>query len=215
MRGAAPPFDLVLISDDGPELAARADHVLSASPPGRVAFQLRRPDLGAGALLELARALRAVTRAHGALLLVNDRLDVAQLAGADGVQLPARGLSAGAARALLGPGAWIGVSHHDPAMPVPPEASFALVSPVHEVPGKGAPIGLPGIARAVSMAGVPVYALGGVAAAHIPALRTAGARGVAAIRAIWAAPEPRAALAAMLSGFEVPLPGVAGRGVRG
>jgi thiamine-phosphate pyrophosphorylase len=211
----APPFDVVLVSDDGPDLPARAAHALAGLPSGRVALQLRRPDLGAGALLALARALRDVTRAHGALLLVNDRVDVALLSEADGVQLPERSVGPEAARKLLGPHAWIGVSHHAPDQPVALGASFALVSPVLALPGKAPPIGVNGVARAVHAAGVPVYALGGVTAAHIPALRAVGARGVAAIRAVWTAPDPRAALAAMLARFDEPLPDVARAGVRG
>jgi thiamine-phosphate pyrophosphorylase len=210
-----PPFDIVLVSDDGPDLPARAAQALAGLPSGRVALQLRRPELGAGALLVLARALRDVTRAHGALLLVNDRVDVALLAEADGVQLPERSLGAAAARQLLGAAAWIGVSHHTPDQPVAAGASFALVSPVLAVPGKAAPIGVDGVARAARAAGVPVYALGGLSAANIPALRAAGARGIAAIRAVWAAPDPRAVLAAMLARFDEPLPDVAGAGVRG
>lgn len=215
MRAVSPPFDVVLISDDAPALVARADAVLSGIPPGRVALQLRRPELGAGALFSLARELRAVTRAHGAFLLVNNRADVALAVGADGVQLPERGLSASVARGLLGERAWLGVSHHAPDAPVAEAASFALISPLHPVPGKAPAIGVAGVARAVLSAGVPVYALGGVSAHDIPALRAAGARGIALIRAVWGAADPNAALGALLVRFGEPLTGVAGGGVRG
>jgi len=195
-------FDVLLISDDAPDLPSRLAHVLMGCPPGRVAVQLRRPELGAGALYALAREVTEVCTAHGAPLLVNDRLDVALAVGADGAQLPERGLAPAVARRLLGHDALIGVSRHDAEGLADAQcASFALVSPIYDVPGKGSPIGLEGLRRVTAASPVPVYALGGVGAAQIPALRSAGARGIAVIRAVWAAPAPRQALAALLSAF--------------
>ena len=86
---------------------------LSAAPPNSVALQLREKDLGARELLELARQLRIVCDRYGARLLVNDRLDVAIAAGADGVHLPSNSFALADARALVGPDRLIGVSTHE------------------------------------------------------------------------------------------------------
>jgi thiamine-phosphate pyrophosphorylase len=209
-----PAFDVMLISDAGPDLPSRVEHVLRDVPPGRVAVQLRRRDLAAGALYELARALRAVTRAHGAWLLVNDRVDVALAAGADGVQLPEGGLAPGLARGLLGTAACIGASRHDASgIAAARDASFVLVSPVFAVPGKGEPLGLDGLRRLVAASPRPVYALGGLDCRHVAGLLSTGARGLATIRAVWDAPDPAAALADLV--FAFPAQVVAAPGVQG
>jgi thiamine-phosphate pyrophosphorylase len=187
-----------------PDLPARVDAALSGLPPGAVAVHLREKDLGGRALLDLARSVVAVCHAHGQRLLVNDRLDVARAAGADGAHLPAAGVPAADARRLLGPGALLGVSCHSPsdvARARDGGASFAFLSPIYDTPSKrayGPPLGL-GALRAAAGLGLPLVALGGVMPQHVPELRAAGARGVAAIRAWLTGPDPAAAVRALLS----------------
>src|SRR6266498_128402 len=94
------------------DLPARAAAALAGLPPGVAAIHLREKDLGGRDLLALARALAAVCRARGQLLLVNDRLDVALAAGADGVHLPSDGVPPAEARRVLPPGGLVGVSCH-------------------------------------------------------------------------------------------------------
>ena len=89
--------DRRLLGDEPFEAAL--DRVLAAAPPGRICVQLREKDLDGGALLALARRARAVTARHDAALLVNDRLDVALAADADGVHLPEAGPPASVSRA--------------------------------------------------------------------------------------------------------------------
>jgi thiamine-phosphate pyrophosphorylase len=84
--------------------------VRAALRGGAPAVQLRWKDAPAREMAELARALRMETRAAGALLFVNDRLDVALAAGADGVHLGQDDLPASAARSVAPPGFLIGVS---------------------------------------------------------------------------------------------------------
>jgi thiamine-phosphate pyrophosphorylase len=186
-----------------PDLALRADAALSGLPRGVVAVHLREKDLGGRALLDLARPLAAVCHAHGQRLLVNDRLDVARAAGADGAHLPAAGVAPADARRLLGPGALLGVSCHSPedvARARDGGASFAFLSPIYDTPSKrayGPPIGLAAL-RAAAALGLPLVALGGVTPERVPELRAAGARGVAAIRAWLTAPDPAAAVRALL-----------------
>ena len=183
---------------------ARLDLALAGAAPGAVAVHLREKDLGGGALLALARALGAVARRHGQLLLVNDRLDVALAAGADGVHLPAAGVAPADARRLLGPAALVGVSCHgvaDVRRARDGGASFATFSPIYDTPSKrayGPHVGLAALREAAAV-GLPLVALGGVDAARAPEVVAAGARGVAAIRAWLEAPDPGRAVAALLA----------------
>jgi thiamine-phosphate pyrophosphorylase len=176
--------------------------VAAAVAAGLPAVQLREKDLPARALFALAEALRAVTAAAGALLLVNDRVDVAIAAGADGVQLGATSVPVAAARRLLAPGALVGVSTHAPAEVAAAGAAgadFALFGPVHATPGKPAPQGMPRLAEAARAASIAVLAIGGMTAEDVPAVRAAGAHGVAVIRAILGADDPAAATRALVA----------------
>jgi thiamine-phosphate pyrophosphorylase len=186
-----------------PDLPARLAAALAGAPPGQVAVQLREKDLAGAALLALARALLPACRARGALLLVNDRLDVALAAGADGVHLPAAGVPPAEARRLLGPAALLGVSCHSAAEVAHARdggADFASFSPVWDTPSKrayGAPVGLDALGGAARL-GLPLVALGGVEPGNAAQAFAAGAAGVAAIRAWLEGPDPAAAVAALL-----------------
>lgn len=198
-------FRLYLITDpeagDAGDVVARTRAALSAAPPGRVAVQVRAKGAPARELLALAAALHPVCARAGAPMLVNDRADVAKLSGADGVHLPEAGLSVAQARRLLGPDALVGRSCHDRAgleAAAAAGATFATLGPVGAVPGKNRPMGVDRFARAIAGLDLPVYALGGVDAAAAPALRAAGAAGVAVIRAVFGRPDPADAVGALL-----------------
>jgi thiamine-phosphate pyrophosphorylase len=155
------------------------------------AVQLRDPELPARALLDLGARLRAATRAVGAGLVVNDRLDLARALGADGVHLGRRSVRIADARALLGAGAWVSVACHavDEVVRAAEEgADAAVLSPIFPSPGKGAPIGVAAIAaarEALRARGLraAIVALGGVSTGNAAACFAAGADAVAAIRA--------------------------------
>ncbi|ACL64779.1 Thiamine-phosphate diphosphorylase [Anaeromyxobacter dehalogenans 2CP-1] len=184
-------------------LPARAAAALRGLPPGIAAIHLREKDLCGLDLLRLARALAAVCRDAGQRLLVNDRLDVALAAGADGVHLPSAGISPVDARRLLGPAALLGVSCHSEADVVRARAggaSFATFGPVYDTPSKrpyGAPVGV-GALREAARLGLPLVALGGVDPSRVAEVRAAGARGVAAIRAWLTGDDPAGAVRALL-----------------
>lgn len=185
-----------------PDLVRHAAAALGGLPPGAAAIQLREKDLGGRDLLAIARDLVTVCRAHGQRLVVNDRIDVALAAGADGVHLPAAGVTAEDARRLLGSGALVGVSCHsarDVARALAGGASYATFSPVYDTPSKrpyGPPVGLDALREAARL-GLPLVALGGVTVARAPEVRAAGAAGVAAIRAWLEAPDPAAVVHAL------------------
>lgn len=163
------------------------------------AVQLREKDLGGRELLELARKLRALTSRHGARLLINDRVDVALAAGADGVHLGGASIPPAEARRLLGPGRLIGCSAHGEEQLAAAEAGgadFAVFGPVYFTPSKaafGPPLGVEALRRACASARIPVFALGGVGSGNIDEVIEAGADGVAMISAVLGAPDPETA----------------------
>lgn len=138
-------------------------------------------------------------RAAGAVCLVNDRVDLAMAAGADGVHLGADDLPVGAARRVLGPAAVVGGTARDPATArrlVAQGASYLGVGPTYATASKAGlpdPVGVPAV-RAVSAAvDVPVVAIAGITAARVAEVMAAGAYGVAVIGAVAGADDPRAA----------------------
>ena len=130
---------------------------------------------------------------------MNDRLDVALAAGADGVHLPSDGVPPADARRLLGPGALVGVSCHsaeDVLRARDGGASFAFFPPLYDTPSKrayGPPLGLEPL-RAAAVLGLPLVGLGGITVERAAEVRAAGAAGVAAIRAWLEGPDPAAAV---------------------
>jgi thiamine-phosphate pyrophosphorylase len=131
---------------------------------------------------------------------VNARSDVAAAVGAQGVQLGRDDLSPADARRVMH--GWIGCSVHtldEAAAAVKEGADFLVVGYVYETqshPGRPA-AGLD-LIRQTSGMGVPVIAIGGITEARAPQVRDAGAYGIAAIRALWEAPDPAAAALKLL-----------------
>ncbi len=184
---------LYLITPPSGDPAEPVAAALSVLPRGSTGVQLRQPAIPARELLERARALRRICDRFAAPLLVNDRADVALASGADGVHLPARGLSPGDARSLglrL-----VGMSVHSPddvARASRDGADFAVFAPVYETPGKPAR-GEAALAEACRAAPIPVLALGGVDESNAFRCLAAGARGVACIRSVLGTADPAAA----------------------
>lgn len=200
-----PHFDCIIVTDEGPDLLPRVARALSGSTPNRVAVQLRHKRAPASELFALARDLRTLTRQRGQSLLINDRVDVALAAEADGVHLPEASLPIETVRKLLGPRAWVGVSRHDMKglfEAARDGADYATLAPVHAVPGKGPPLGMAGFARTIAPVRMPIYALGGIQPEHVPELRQAGARGVAVMRGVLGAHDPAQALSELLGLLE-------------
>ncbi len=163
-------------------------------------LQLRLKDASSRELLAAARAVRVQTTRAGALLLVNDRPDVALAAHADGVHLGQDDLPVAAARAVLGPGPLVGVSTHDVAQAraaAGDGADYVGVGPVFVTATKrGAlpPRGLD-LVRAVRAAvSLPLVAIGGVTPDAAAAVRAAGADAVAMIDALVRSPDVAAAV---------------------
>lgn len=158
---------------------------------------------------ELVTAILPLCRTAGVTCVVNDRLDVALAAGADGAHVGADDLPMAAARRILGPTAVLGGTCREPHLGhelAAAGASYLGVGPAHATHTKAglpAAIGTAGIgAVAAALPTVPVIAIGGVTAARVAALISTGAHGVAAVGAVSAATDPAAAVAAIAAAIE-------------
>jgi thiamine-phosphate diphosphorylase len=171
-------------------------------------IQLREPDVPSGSLASLAQRVAARASGTRVRLLVNDRADVAAVAGAAGVHLPARGLPASRLRALDGD--WlIGRSVHVGEAIDEPDVDYLIFGTVYpSVSKRGeAGSGLAPLGDVARAARVPVLAIGGITPPRAAACAAAGAAGVAAIGvflppgrspdAMGAAPAARALRAAL------------------
>jgi thiamine-phosphate pyrophosphorylase len=183
--------------------AAEIKAVERALDAGVAVVQLREKDLDGGLLFARACIFRELCQRYGALLLVNDRVDVALAAEADGVHLPASGLPVAAARALLPRGAIIGRSAHgESEIDAAAEADYVIFGPVYETHDKlvfGAPQGVVGLTAAVARSRPPLIAIGGIRPRHVAEVRRAGAAGVAAIGALLDDPSTAAGFVAGLA----------------
>jgi thiamine-phosphate diphosphorylase len=198
-------LSLIVITDPGcGEGRTILDVVRGALRGGAPSIQLRGKEMAAREQVELARALLAETRAAGALLWVNDRLDVALAAGADGAHLGQDDLPVEAARRISPPGFLLGISAETPELAVAAErggADYVGTGPVYETGSKadaGSAIGLGRIAEVASAVGIPVVGIGGIAAANAGEVVRSGAAGVAVISAVMRAPDPEQAVRDLL-----------------
>lgn len=183
-----------------PDFGVRAAAIAAAG--SAVALHARDRAAGGAALARAAARLLALARPAEAAVFVSGRPDVAAALGAQGVQLAAEDLAPADARRIL-PAGWIGRSVHtaaEAAAAVDEGADYLLVGNVYQTashPGRPA-AGLD-LVRAAAALGRPVIAIGGIDAARAGAVRQAGAWGVAAIAALWRAPDPAAAALALLA----------------
>ncbi len=151
-------------------------------------------------LVAEARRMRELLADRGVRLIVNDRVDVARVAGADGVHLGDSDPSPGAARRLLGPACLIGRTVHgleqaraERSAPV----DYLGVGPVFGTSSKSArpALGLVELRRIVDASGLPVIAIGNIDAQRVAEVLAAGAHGVAVLSAVVLRPDPAAEVA--------------------
>jgi thiamine-phosphate pyrophosphorylase len=171
-------------------------------------FQLRDKDASDEELLRAAGQARALCDRHGALLVLNDRPDLAVAAGAHGVHLGQDDMPLAQARAIVGPDMLIGRSTHTPEqIDSAHGADYIGVGPVHATPTKlGRPaVGLDLVGYAAAHASVPFFAIGGIDETNIGAVVAAGATRAAVVRAIGDASDPEAAARGLRAALAVPV----------
>lgn len=193
---------LLLVTDPRPDLAARVE---AAVRGGVDVVQLRDKRAEREGLLPLAEELRGICVAEGALFTINDDVEFARLARADGVHVGSEDEPVARARGILGPGATVGRSAGNVgeaweavgdgadylgvgtvfATPTKPDAEVAGLALVREVAGEGLPL--------------PWFAIGGITLETAPEVAAAGAPGFAVVRAVLDAEDPGSAARALLS----------------
>jgi len=154
------------------------------------ALQIREKDLNPNDLLALALEVKSITGRYHAKLFINDRADIAVMAGADGVHLTETSIQAREVKNSF-PDLIVGVSTHSIEGARRAEtqgADFITFSPIYETPSKanyGPPQGLDLLRQATQTVRLPVLALGGITLHRVPECLEQGAFGVAVISGIW------------------------------
>ena len=197
---------LIVITDAGLAAPRSVEEVVAAAlDAGATTIQLRAKDATARELLELGGGLRRLTRDAGALLFVNDRVDVALALEADGAHVGPDDLPVAALRAALPAGFLIGASADDPEVArrlVADGADYIGCGTVYATstkPDAGHVIGLEGLDRVARAVDVPVVGIGGVTVERSAEVAATAAAGVAVVGAVMAAADPGAAVRGLLA----------------
>lgn len=191
------------------------DAVRGAVSGGANMVQLRERGLAGRDLLSLALELRRITQDR-ALLIVNERVDIAIAAGADGVQLGEQSMSVSAAKYVSGDHLLIGRSVHDMYGAQDAErdgADFLIAGTIfasRSHPGMGA-AGTALISEISESVSTPTLGIGGITASNAAAVIAAGATGVAAIGAMLDSSNPREAAEALAAEIGLSVASVGGR----
>ena len=179
---------------------ARPRDWLAAAVRGGVDIvQLRDKTLDDDGLVSAAREFRDL----GALFILNDRPDLVEACGADGVHVGQDDATPAEARAIVGPDRIVGRSTHAPAQAdeaeADPDVDYLAVGPVWETPTKlGRPAaGLAYVEYAARTVSKPWFAIGGIDATNVAAVADRGARRIVVVRAIAEADDPEAAARAL------------------
>lgn len=205
-RRVLPAPTLLLITDRALARGDLAQVAVEACAGGCRWISLREKDLAAAEQIALFAHLREATRAFRPRLTLHGPAELARAAGADGVHLSGGG-HAGAARALLGADALVGLSVHTLAEAQAADGAsldYITASPVFltaSKPGYGPALGTAGLAGFVAASPVPVIALAGIAPANAAACRDAGVAGLAVMGSVMRAEDPAAEFSALLAAW--------------
>jgi len=193
-RLALPPLYVIL---DAALLSSEATELLKLlMGAGARLFQYRNKTASSRELLHAAQALTLTARQENAILIVNDRPDIARLAGSNGVHVGQEDVRVEAARAMVGPQAMVGISTHNMEQferAQGSEADYIAVGPVFETRSKANPdplVGLDLIRRARQRTTKPIVAIGGITLERAASVMEAGADCVAVISDILTARNP-------------------------
>lgn len=195
---------LCVLVEGGASAAACAEQVAAIAAAGAELIQLRDKNLDDAGLLERAIAAVAVARRHGALLVINDRPDIAVAAAADGVHLGERDMPVLAARRVVGSSRLVGRTAHtieEARAALRDAADYLGVGPCFPSGTKAFETFAPQtfLEAVVSEAEVPTFAIGGIELQRIAQLRALGLSRVAVASAVTRADDPAAAVASLLA----------------
>lgn len=160
---------------------------------GVKAIQLREKDLPAKSIYNLAQEIQRICRKTDAQLLINDRFDIAEAVGADGVHLTSKSLPVEIVREHFNSGKLVGVSTHslkEARQAQDSGADFVLFGPVYPTLSKaiyGQPQGLAKLKETTKSVSIPVFAVGGMTPGKAKECIESGAFGVAAISSVMSA----------------------------
>jgi thiamine-phosphate pyrophosphorylase len=158
--------------------------------------QLREKELSTRAFLELGVALKRITQAYGAKLIINDRVDIALAVDADGVHVGQDDMPYDLVRSLIGPDKVIGLSINSMAEL---EATLgadldylgiATIFPTGTKTDTSSLLGLDGLRAICQQTSLPTFAIGGINATNIQSIRQTGASGAAVVSAVCGQPSP-------------------------
>jgi thiamine-phosphate diphosphorylase len=190
MPAGWPRFDLYVITDAEPGARSHLEVARAALAGGADALQLRDKSATAQNLCLLASEIQPMARKFGAVFLVNDRVDVALVTGADGAHVSPDDLPTREARKLLPAPGILGISAgtlEEAKRAAREGADYIGVGPVFASPSKadaGAPIGPEGLAKIARAVSIPVVGVGGITLENVAQVIEAGASGAAVISAV-------------------------------
>lgn len=197
-------WSLYLVTDRPLSLGRPLEEIVGAAVDGGVtAVQLREKECSTREFVALARKLRALLAPRGIPLLINDRIDVALAAHADGVHIGQTDMPYPDARRLLGPDALIGLSVETAEQATEAAAwdcDYLGVGPLFATATKPDAAPAWGLGRFTALRTTSrhkLVAIGGLNSSNAAAVTAAGADGIAVVSAICSAPDPRAAAAGL------------------
>ena len=203
---------LYLVTDNYASLGRDVCDIVRQGVEGGVTMvQLRDKDSDDDAFLAEALRLKALLKPYGVPLIINDRVDIALKADAEGVHIGQSDMPYETARRLLGPDRIIGLSVENQAQLEEAnllDVDYVGISPVFATPTKtdtAAPFGLDGLEKAVRMAAHPTVAIGGINPGNAHDIMMRGADGIAVVSAIMSADDPRSAAAELRSELDRPV----------
>jgi len=179
---------------------------------GADVIQLRDKSLPEDDFIALGHRVREICHRHGALLIVNDHVEVAKRTEADGVHLGRSDMPVGDARAQLGTNAIIGTSAGSLEAALEAQAAgadyvgFGHLFPTASKQKTTPPVGIENLTAACAAVNIPVIAIGGIHEGNVVTVMRAGAWGVAVIAAVCAAENPEIATAQLRAALDQSLP---------
>jgi len=191
-------LSVYFVTPDGADEAL----VLAAARGGATLVQIRDKTASDADMIARARRFKALLAPFGVPLVVNDRLDVALAAEADGLHIGQSDGDAGAMRRALGPDRLLGLSIENAGQlaHIPDGVDYLGVGPLREThvkPDAAPALGFEALGRIVRAAPLPSVAIGAVGLGDVARLKALGCAGIAVVSAISEAPDPEAATRAL------------------